>query len=107
MTPEELAKKLRPEVLKAQFEPFMQRATLLALRESQPRTPVRSGTLRRSETTRVEAGGMRGYVGSNVVYAPFVHKRVPFFAEGIAAATPAIEAEAEKIGVAFFAQVAG
>ena len=54
----------------------------------------------------MEAGGLRGYVGSNVVYAPFVHKRVPFFAEGIAAAAPQIEAEAEKMGLAFFAQVA-
>ena len=106
MTPEELAKKLTPAALAAQLEPFMQKATLLALRESQPRTPVRTGTLRRSETTRVEAGGLRGYVGSNVVYAPFVHKRVPFFAEGIQAATAATEAEAQKIGVAFFAQVA-
>ena len=106
MTPEELAKKLTPEAFQAQLEPFMQKATLLALRESQPRTPVDTGTLRRSETTRVEAGGLRGYVGSNVVYAPFVHKRVPFFAEGIAAAAPQIEAEAEKMGLAFFAQVA-
>ena len=61
MTPEELAKKLTPAALAAQLEPFMQKATLLALRESQPRTPVRTGTLRRSETTRVEAGGLRGF----------------------------------------------
>ncbi len=106
-TPEAVAKRLTPEALQAQLEPFMQKATLLALRASQPRTPVRTGNLRRSETTRVEAGGMRGYVGSNVVYAPFVHKRVPFFADGIEDARPAIEAEAEKMGVAFFAQVAG
>lgn len=106
MTPEELAGKLTPAAFQALLEPFMQRATLLALRESQPETPVDTGTLRRSETTRVEAGGLRGFVGTNVEYAPFVHKRVPFFARGVEAATPAIEAEAQKIGVAFFAQVA-
>ena len=58
MTPEELAGKLTPAAFQALLEPFMQRATLLALRESQPVTPVDTGTLRRSETTRVEAGGL-------------------------------------------------
>ena len=106
MTPEELAKKLTPAALKAEIEPFMQRAVLLALRESQPRTPVDTGNLRRSETTEVRQGGLIGAVGTNVEYAPFVHKRVPFFAQGIQAAAPAIEAEAEKIGIAFFAKVA-
>jgi hypothetical protein len=28
-------------------------------------------------------GGLRGFVGSNVVYAPFVHARVPFLEQGV------------------------
>jgi hypothetical protein len=83
LTPEALAAKLRAHPFAAQREPLMSKITLLALRAAQPLTPVRTGTLRRSETTRVESGGLRGWVGSNVVYAPFVHARVPFFQMGI------------------------
>ncbi len=84
----------------------MHRITLLALRESQSRTPVKTGNLRRSETTRVESGGLRGFVGTNVVYGPFVHQRVPFFAQGIDAARPGIEGELQKLGVEWAAKVA-
>lgn len=83
LTPEELAARLKAHPFAAVREPLMQKITLLALRRAQPITPVRTGTLRRSETTRVEPGGLRGFIGSNVVYAPFVHARVPFFADAI------------------------
>src|SRR5215217_8284172 len=53
-----------------------------------PLTPVRTGTLRRSETNRVETGGLKGWIGSNVVYAPFVHANVPFFQMGIEQSAP-------------------
>jgi len=82
--PAALAAKLKDP---AQFSAFktalMTKITLVALSHSMPQTPVRTGTLRRSETTRVEQGGDRGFLGSNVIYAPFVHARIPFFQQGI------------------------
>lgn len=82
-TPEELAARLKAHPFAAVREPLMQKITFLALGHAQPITPWRHGTLRRSETTRVEPGGLKGWLGSNVVYAPFVHARVPFFEQGI------------------------
>lgn len=82
--PAELAAKLKDPALYAAFKTeLMTKVTLLALSKSLPQTPVRFGHLRRSETTRVEKGGDRGFLGSNLVYAPFVHARVPFFQLGI------------------------
>jgi hypothetical protein len=83
LTPDELAARLKAHPFAAVREPLMQRITFVALGHSQPLTPVRTGTLRRSETTRVEPGGLKGYLGSNIKYAPFVHARVPFFKQGI------------------------
>ena len=83
LTPDELAARIRAHPFAAVREPLMQKILFAALARSQVVTPVRSGHLRRSETTRVEAGGLRGFLGSNVIYAPFVHARTPFFAQGI------------------------
>lgn len=106
LTPEQAAARLDPQAFQALLEPTMQRITLIALANSQRRTPVRTGNLRRSETTRVEAGGMRGFVGTNIVYGPFVHRRVPFFQLGIDDSRSAIEHELQKLGDAFVARVA-
>lgn len=106
LTPEQAAARLSPQAFQALIEPTMHRITLIALANSQRRTPVRTGTLRRSETTRVEAGGLRGFVGTNVVYGPFVHKRVPFFAQGIDDSQGAIEGELQKLGLEWAAKVA-
>lgn len=105
LTPDELAARLKAHPFADVREPLMGKITLLALRHSQPLTPVRTGTLRRSETTRVERGGLRGWVGSNLVYAPFVHARVPFFAQGIEAAMPEIQALLGEAGDAYFKSV--
>lgn len=83
LSPDELAARLKAHPFADVREPLMTKITLLALRRSQPVTPVRFGHLRRSETTRVEPGGLRGWLGSNVVYAAFVHRNVPFFQLGI------------------------
>lgn len=42
-------------------------------REAKKRAPVRTGTLRRSITSRVNESGNVARVGSNLRYAPFVH----------------------------------
>ncbi len=107
LTPEQAAAKLDPKAFQALLEPTMRRITLIALAGSQRRTPVLTGNLRRSETTRVEAGGMRGFVGTNMVYGPFVHARVPFFALGIEDSRGTIEGELQKLGNTWAAQVSG
>ncbi len=106
LTPEQAAARLDPKAFQALLEPTMHRITLIALANSQRRTPVLTGNLRRSETTRVEAGGLRGFVGTNVVYGPFVHQRVPFFQQGIDDSQGAIENELQKLGVEWAAKVA-
>jgi len=82
-TPEQLAAKLKAHPFAALREPLMQKIVLTLLRHAQLRTPVRTGTLRRSETTFVEPGGLRGGIGSNIIYAPFVHRTQPFFEQAI------------------------
>ena len=63
-----------------------------ALARSMKRTPVRTGDLRRSETTRVERD--RAFLGSSKEYAAYVHNGTqfmparPFFEEGIQEAIP-------------------
>ena len=84
----------------------MQKILLIALRNSQPRTPVRSGLLRRTETTRIAAQGAEGYLGSNLFYAPFTHARVPFFEQGIDDSRSQIEPLLQKTGEAYLAKVA-
>lgn len=87
VTPDELAAKIKRTPFPT--EAVMTKILFVALGNSQKRTPVRTGTLRRSETTRMEAGGERGYLGSNITYGPFVHYGTkymaarPFFEEGL------------------------
>lgn len=106
LTPDELAARLKAHPFAAVREPLMAKITLLALRHAQPLTPVRTGHLRRSETTRVEMGGLRGWIGSNVVYAPFVHARIPFFQMGIDAARSEIQKALQESGDEYMAELA-
>lgn len=55
---------------------FLERVTKAAQRNSQREAPVRSGTLRRSLTSRVEVTGtqMHGIIGTNLNYAQAVHE---------------------------------
>lgn len=109
LTPEELAAKLAASKFPA--EPLMARITLIAQANSQRRTPVLTGLLRRSLTTRVEAQGQRGFVGTNIRYGPFVHNGTrsmsgrPFIAQGIADSREAIARELADAGGAFLASI--
>lgn len=105
LTPEELSARLQAHPFASVREPLMQQILYIALRRAQPLTPVRTGTLRRSETTRVEMGGERGYLGSNIVYAPFVHARVPFFEQAIEESQSEIDAALEAAGDAYLKAV--
>jgi len=89
MTPDELAARLRSHPFASLRESLMSKVVLTLLRHAQKRTPVRHGTLRRSETTFVEPGGLRAGIGTNIRYAPFVHDGTrwmaarPFFQQAI------------------------
>lgn len=98
MIPSEFADKLDPAAFAARKEQLVRRILFIALAGSQRNTPYRTGTLRRSETTRVEQGGSVGILGTNVVYAPFVHARVPFFQLGIDEGNAQIQNEIEQFG---------
>jgi len=105
MTPDELAAKLKAHPFSAARETLMNRVVLTVLPFAQRATPVRTGTLRRSETTRVESGGLRGFIGSNLVYAPFIHRRVPFFQMAIDDSRADVQKVLEKAGDDFFKAV--
>jgi hypothetical protein len=74
MTPDELASRLTPEAIQAMQRTLLQRVVLTVEGNVKRSTPVRTGTLRRSITSRVEATGDRGVVGTAVSYARAVHE---------------------------------
>lgn len=94
LSPADMQAKIAAHPFAESREALMQKIVLLALAKSMPLTPVATGLLRRSETTDVEPGGLRGWIGSNVEYAPFVHEGTrfqsaqPFFEQGIADSAP-------------------
>lgn len=105
MTPEALAARLKAHPFASLREPLMNKIVLTLLRHAQQRTPVRTGTLRRSETTFVEPGGLRAGIGSNLVYAPFVHRTQPFFQQAIDDGRADVQKLLQAAGEDFFAGV--
>lgn len=111
MKPEELAAKLTPEKLIQMREQLMSDILNVALANSQKRTPVRTGTLRRSETTQMEAKGTRGFIGTNVKYGPFVHEGTrymeprPFFEQGIEDSRAKIDELTQRYGDLFWTEI--
>jgi hypothetical protein len=114
MTPDELAAKLKSHPFASVCEPLMSRIVLTVLRHSQQRTPVRTGTLRRSLTTRVQSSGgsVRGFVGSNLRYAAPVHEGHggvtgrPFIREGIEDSRGEISTLLQAAGDHYFKDIA-
>lgn len=74
MTPEEFASRFTPGAFKAELVPTMQRIVLTGEGYAKQEAPVKRGTLRGSITSRVEAAGTRGVVGTNLSYARPVHE---------------------------------
>src|SRR5262245_58807063 len=68
--------------LKAQQKALMSRIVLTVEAEAKKVTPVRTGHLRRSVTGQV-VGVQQGVVGSNLIYAPIVHRRNPYLTNGL------------------------
>lgn len=105
-TPDDVARGLSDKDKRSAFyERMMGRVLFVVLANAQQRTPVRTGTLRRSETTRVEKGGLAGFVGTNVEYAPFVHKRIPFFELAISDSRAAVDKVVAEEGGAYLKAV--
>lgn len=75
---------------------------LIAQAGAQRLTPVRTGTLRRSISSRVE--GNAAYIGTSVEYAPFVEYGTrymaarPYLSAGIEASRSEIERKAAEYG---------
>ena len=90
---------------------LMQRIVLTVQGNSERVTPVKTGTLKRSITTRVEGNGDRGFIGSNINYARFVHDGTsrmtgrPFFEDGMAASRDTIGELMQDAGMKFFQQL--
>lgn len=101
MTPDELAAAIKAHPFSDVAEDLMWHVTGIALSKSLPFTPVDTGLLRTSETTRVEPGGMRGFVETSVFYAPF--QAVDFFQLGADASVRPAEELMQKIGLDYFA----
>lgn len=83
---------------------LLTKAAFIVLANSQQRTPVKTGTLRRSETTKVETD--RAFVGTNVAYAGIVHAHRPFFVQGADDSEAQIQRLMRDVGAAFWVEVA-
>lgn len=66
----------------AAVEAAMMQAALAVEAEAKDRCPANTGALRRSITSAVrrEGGGVVGYVGTNLEYAPYVHEGTGIYA---------------------------
>jgi hypothetical protein len=90
---------------------LMSRVVLTVEANSKRVTPYRYGHLRRSINSRVEASGERGIVGSNVVYAWFVHDGTsrmaarPFLLQGLAVSRDSIDAYLREFGEEILAEI--
>lgn len=80
-----------PQRMDTALESAAMRAALLVQGRAMERTPVATSNLRRSEASSTERDGNRimGIVGTNVIYAVFVHegtrfmKARPFFTDAL------------------------
>lgn len=73
---------LNPAHLQALQKEFLQRVVLTVEANVKAVTPVRTGHLRRSISGRVYTP-TEGLIGTNVVYAPIVHRRKPYLEIGL------------------------
>lgn len=103
-TPDQFADKLG-SAFDARKLRLMQRVVLAVEGEVKQVTPVRTGTLRRSITSRVEKGGDRGIVGTSVIYARVVNTRSRYLERGLENAQPTIGRLLEEEGAALWGDV--
>jgi hypothetical protein len=73
-TPAEISSQLRNLINQRSLTVAMSRSVLIVEAAGKREAPVRKGNLRRTITSRVEQGGMRGVIGTNAPYAQAVHE---------------------------------
>jgi hypothetical protein len=73
-TVEELQRRLSDSRLRSIEEQMLSRILAVIEANVKRRTPVKTGNLRRTITSRVERPGVRGVVGTNASYARPVHE---------------------------------
>lgn len=106
MTPEDLVRRLGPDAV-AEFKRALMSRIVLTVEANVKRvTPVRTGTLRRSITSRVMAAGERGAVGTNLNYARPVNTRRRYMERGLEDSRAAVERLAKEAGEELFRRVA-
>lgn len=101
----------RMEQARLDRERAMNRIVLTVERAAKKRTPVDTGTLRRSITHRVEASGERGVVGTNIQYSRFVHegtsrmKARPYLEEGLRDSDTDIKQIIDDLGKGYLEEI--
>lgn len=106
MTPEEFGDKLTPEAVAELRLDLLQRGVLIIEGNVKQRTPVRTGTLRRGWTSRVESAAERGVVGNPLRYARPVERRRQMAAKGLKDSQGQIDRMCGEAGEAFLAGLA-
>jgi|SRR5581483_11854347 len=91
---------LDPRRFEALKRSLMQRVLFTVEAEVKKVTPVRTGNLRRSIASELISVD-RGSVGTNVIYAPIVHRRNPYMEIGLDNAEPKIEQLLDELAVEF------
>lgn len=79
---EELYKKLDKLVAKEALTEGLTKACIRVESEAKEKAPVDDGTLRMSITHEVDAANLKGIVGTNVEYAPYVEFGTGIYAAG-------------------------
>lgn len=102
--PETLAAAL-PSAIERRKEQLLQRVAFAVEGSVKDNTPVRTGTLRRSITSRVEPALDRGIVGTAVLYARVVNNRYGYMQRGLEEAGPTIGRILEEEGSAILGSV--
>lgn len=97
-TPEEFGAKL-PGAIEGIAAQAMQKIVLTIEGAVKKRTPVKTGTLRRSVTSAVRRAGLEGAVGTNVIYARPVERRAKMFERGLADSQGQIDRILEEAGL--------
>lgn len=95
---DDVIKHFDPAMLGAPFRKMLTKSGITVVNHAKPRTPVRTGRLRASETSDVDPRPIPIWAkaGSNVVYAPFVENRFGMFARALDDSAGAISAFAEQ-----------
>jgi len=76
MTPEECDAQLSSDSQRVEGRELITRITTIALASVKRETPVKRGTLRRSETYEIDSP-QQGHIGTNLKYARAVHEGLP------------------------------